>query len=226
MSTMRDRLADHYLQHLERHIDHGLDEPRGGGFSIVKDLKEDLDEEQAEILGEQDAPEFWRKASEGDLAKNRTSVNMAQMVVDQVFFTSDLYQEMADANDVATAERSAILRVESPSVMADGTEYLEHYYSATVTYHIDVAAFLASIGVSKMYVDEIAASLELEYDRFVEYLNRNGARDLLDKWLPGRQSNLDYELKWNISSLKYSSFARLDISFKVAERWLTEAVRA
>lgn len=223
MSTLRDRLADHFLTHA---MDHGLDEPRGGGFSIVRDLKEDLDKEQKEVLGEQQVPEFWRKASEGDLNKDRSSVDPVPSIVDQVFTTSDLYQEMADADDVATGERGAILRVETPVVLADGAQFVEHYYSATVTYHIDMALFLTSLGVERAYTDEVAFNLEPEYGRFVEYMNRNGARDLLDKWLPGKQTHKDYELKWNLKSVKYSSFARLDLTFQVVERWLTEVVGA
>jgi hypothetical protein len=217
--NMRDRLADDYLRRVERHIDHGLDEPRPGGFDIMRDLKEDLDVEQDKILGEQNKDEFWKSSSE--MTRDRPDIMMGPMVIEQVFITSDLYQEMADANDVATAERSAILKVDTPTVLADGTPCTEHYFSAKITYHIDMAMFLGSIGVPQMYVDEAAAYMAECSTQVSAYIERNGPNELLDKWLPGKPSDLDFELKWEVVSVTYVPFARVDVVLKVTERWLT-----
>ena len=138
-----------------------------------------------------------------------------------MFQASDLYQEMADADDVATAERSSILSVDSAITLPDGTAATEHFYRATVTYHIDLAGYLTGVGVSAMYVDEISAAMGEEYARFYDYIDRHGGRDLLDKWLPGKPTDIDYELKWDLISVKYVSFGRIDLTIKVSERWLT-----
>lgn len=222
MRSLQERLANEYLLSLEEYIDHGLDEPRPGGFSIVRDLKEDLDKEQKEVLKDQDRKDWSKEASDrGDLDKERPDVDPVPLLVKQVFQTADLYQEMSEADDIVSVERSAILKVESAATLADATPCTEHYYSAKVMYHINIAMLLMNSGVPDIYADETASTLGGLSGEFSEYIERNGSRDLLDKWLPGKPTDLDYELKWEVVSVTYSSFARLDVLVKTSERWLT-----
>lgn len=210
-------VQDYVTEHIVGDINHGLQKPRQDGFAVMKHLQKDLLHEQDEVHGGkcEEMGKKWASMS------NDVAIEIDSLV-QRIFDTADLYQEMSEADDEVTAERSNIYHSESALTHSDGKQYTEHFYSATVTYHINMKLHLEGRGVSEG-IDEASKKLHGTTAQFYEYIRANGPLELLDRWLPGKHTYFEYGLNWEVKDVLYRPYGTLDVVLKVSERWLTDA---
>ena len=228
--SLIDQLATSYLMERAAKIDHGLDQPRPGGFGIVRNLQKDLLKEQDEELGgERYDNAEWAKKLKKDAAvsdiEETDDPELANEILARLFATPDLFVEMMEADGEVTASRSDIVKTTIGTVTANGQVWDENFYSTKITYTIDLSTHLQGRGVPdfRQPYSELAKVLDGGIVPFEEYIERNGDRELLDKWLPGKTTDPEYALTWSVESVRYREPDMVDVNMKVSERWLSSA---
>jgi len=214
MKSQVDILAAEYM------IDHGLKKPRPGDFTIMKKLQKDLLKEQDENLGG-DREEMAKKWA--GVQNSAEAVYDTAPIIERLFSTPDLYTDMMEADDAVTAERANIYHAESILSHASGDRYTEHYYSTTITYHINLYQHLQGRGTHARKIDETAMALAGMNPQFQQYIDSLGGEDMLDKWLPGTSADLEFDLDWTVKDVFYRPRGMVDVVIDVSERWLTDA---
>lgn len=202
-------------------IDHGLGKPRPGDFTTMKKLQRDLLKEQDENLGG-NREEMGKKWANTILEFDEELYG-SNPVLKRLFTTTDLIMDITEANDEVTAVRSNIYHDEEEILHADGNRYIEHYYSATIVYHINLGAHLEGRGVTAERHDPCALALNNAVPAFRQYIEAHDARELLDRWLPGRPTDMEYDFSWDLKAVRYRPYAMVDLELTMTERWLTDA---
>ena len=198
-----DLLAADYLKQQWSDIDHGIENPRGGGFSIMQDLQDDLVEEQRLVHG---------------------SDTEVQRLVDRLFTSSDLYEEMVECDDYVVMERSNIVEDTQDMTVMGGVSYREVYYSISLSYRINLKLLLGDLGVVEVRADEVAKALENQTGKFVEYIEKHDPRDLFGKWLPPEPTDLGYHFGWEAKGVSYIPECFVGLKVDVLERYLKPEV--
>ena len=209
--TLEDMLANDYVtQTALKKIDHGLKKPRPGDFTIVRQLQKDLLEEQDSIHG----------GNRAEKAKKWASPNL-------VLGTSDLYAEMAFSDGTVTAVRDEVVDETSDYKLVGDKVFTERFYSSRVTYHINLADMLSSLGETEPRVwTHTAAFLAANPAELFRYIEKHGAEALLDKWLPAERHDRGYSLSWDVESVSQPSDNMVEVVVSVRERHLEEGVNA
>jgi len=207
--TLQDLLANDYVtQTALKKIDHGLKKPRPGGHTIVRELQKDLLDEQDSIHG----------GNRKDKAKKWATPN-------KVLGTSDLYAEMLSASGIVAAVRDEIVDETTDILEVGGQPHMEHFFSSKVTFHINVASLLETMGETDSRVwNHTASFLADSAPDFSRYIHKHGAEDLLDRWLPVERHEESYSLLWDVVSASYRPDNFVDLVVSIRERRLVPGV--
>jgi len=203
--SLIDLLASEYIT--KQAIDHGLEDPRAGGFSIIQDLQEDLIQEQK------------KTASNIPLDLALDDANSF------IYDTADLYTELIETDDVVSATQSDIV-VENTNIVDWASKcYREIYYTSRVIYNINIGALLAVREVPKQEWPSIASSIALHPEYLKNYIESYGAQDLFDKWLPAEKTDVGYYFDWSLDSTTFKSDHWVEAVFTIRERHLTKELK-
>lgn len=202
--SLIDLLASEYIV---KQAIHGLDDPRPCGFSIMRDLQEDLVQEQKKIAS--------------DIPLDFAIDDAHSFIYD----TADLYTELIETDDVVSATQSDIL-IENTNIVDWASKcYREIYYTSRVIYNINIGALLAVRDVPEQEWPLIASSIALQPDHLKNYIESYGAQDLFDKWLPAEKTDIGYYFEWSLDFTSFKPDYWVEAVFTLRERHLSKELK-